>query len=239
MIVQTKLALALVFGAANLAPAASVTLDAIQNGNINYTYTSIPISYSPGSYSNVTASTIAASSTYVSMSMGSITQDYSDADFLFHLSSGLPAGATITQAILTVTNTATTGQTGWTSYGFPDTTGDMNNDASSVPPIAFPGTGGLAVTTGANSFDVTSYFTGHPGSSAATYVGFGLTGPTFGVNDNYSATFDSMSATSGVPTLTLTYTTAAVPEPASVAMLGTGLASLGLLARRRRCATRA
>jgi anti-anti-sigma factor len=231
-ILQAILALALVVGMSGVGLAGQITLDAIQNGDISYTYYISPPSFGEGSYSNVTADTITASSTYVSSS----AQNYSDAGFLFQLSS-LPPGATITQATLTVTVTGTTGSYAtYTSYGFPDTTGNLQNDASSA--ATFPTTDLLSVATGANSFDLTSYFTSNPGASSATYVGVGLTGYYYG-SDYYSATFDSLSAASGFPTLTLEYTTASVSEPASVTMLVVGLAILGLLARQRRGASKA
>jgi hypothetical protein len=229
LILRYALAVALTICFADVAPAAQITLNAIQNGNVTYDFNPSNGDIVSPSYTDVTSSTINASTTFISSS----SQIYSDADFLFNLSSVLPTGATITGASLTLSAPAGTTEPFY-AYGFSDSTGNLMNDSSEAAYNASNNgiTSPFDISAGANTCDVTSYFTATPGPNTLDYVGLGLTAFYYG--PTYSGTLDSLAATSGVPTLTLTYTPAAVPEPASVVMLGAALAAAGLLAGLRR-----
>jgi hypothetical protein len=234
MILRALLAMALAASLADVARAEQITIAAIQNGNVNFNLNPQNENIGSSSYANVTSSSINASTTAIS----STSQNYSDTDFLFNLSSVVPAGATITGATLTLTATTSSNRL-FNAYGFSDTTGNLANDATDAANNSVNNevTTPAAVSIGTNTFNVTSYFTATPGPNTLDFVGLGFTA--FFSSLTYSATLDSRAATSGFPTLTLTYTPAVVPEPASAVMLGTALAGLCLLARKRRFVAKA
>jgi len=118
-------------------------------------------------------------------------------------------------------------QTGGASFSLLglDFAGDADN-GSSATSLSITGflTGGGTVTTNLGIVNSTSFFT----AGGATFAGFG---------DVTSVVFDGIGAGGGFALDNITTgapTAAAVPEPASLLLLGTGLAAAGARLRRRR-----